>query len=172
MRFATRLVQVCSAAVLIATSSSALAASVGPTKPSQIVTVTYVTTGPNAVACGGAAGFFAPSFMGKSDGSVAPFAIPPKSVFVITSFAYRVVDQGASTVGTITLAAIDAAHPPAVGSTSAIIAGAITDAAGTLVGQSVLPTGMVIKPPALPCVGAPLPGTVVVTLNGFFTKDK
>ena len=167
-----KLIRVCgSLCLVIATSKDVLAAPVTPTKPSQIVSVTYITTGPSAVACPGFAGFFAPSLMGKGDGSTIPFAIPSKSVFVVTSFAYRVVDQPASKAGTITLAAIDATHPPAVGSIAAIISGGLADSDGTLVGQSVLPTGMVVKPPALPCVGAPVAGTAVVTLSGFFVKD-
>jgi hypothetical protein len=104
----------------------------------------------------------------RPDGTTAAYSPPAKSVFVVTSITFA--GSGASPgANNITLAAVDPANP---GPLSFTFAGALSDAGGTYTGNLVLPTGFVIKPPALPCIAFSGGGTGNAVLHGFFAKDK
>src|SRR5262245_57888684 len=77
------------AAVLLATAPCTIgAAPLAPSKPSETVTAFISSDGS---ACPDNNSFHvASSFRLNADGTQTPFAIPPKSVFVVTSYDYSV----------------------------------------------------------------------------------
>jgi hypothetical protein len=162
----------CAAALASLVFAGAAAAQpLAPKKPSDVVAVAFYTSGGSEVPCNGLLGGFAPTYISRPDGTTAPYSPPAKSVFVVTSIAFA--GSGASPGATnITLVAVDPVNPPVAGALSFTFAGALSDAGGTYTGNMVLPTGFVIKPPALPCVLFPGTGAGNAVLHGFFAKDK
>lgn len=146
-----------------------------PTKASQIVTA-FASSVPDAVQpCfeGASADVYRVTSIGNPDGTGRPFAIPSKHVFVVTSFDYQVFGTGTSRNILISVLAVDPANPPTsiIGYPAFAITGAATDSGGSAFGNAQIPSGLVIKPPAVPCVGIPGDPALVV-LHGFFAKDK
>lgn len=151
------------------------AAALEPTKPSQLVTGLATSLGDSpSPPCASLYKAFVVDRIAKPDGTAGPFAIPPKSVLVITSVDFA-LSTGASRYETFTVAAIDLANPPTTAETLPNVAfsGAIADAGGRVNGSIVIPGGLVVKPPAVPCVqGGSSFEAAVVAIHGFFTKDK
>src|SRR5262249_17276489 len=104
-----------------------------------------------------------------SDGTEVPFAIPPKSVFVVTSYEYVVLTTSPSTfAGTAVLAAAANQQSPGAAAPASTIADSVGHAQGSLL----IPNGLVVKPPAVLC-GQFIHGiTGTVFVHGFFAPDK
>jgi hypothetical protein len=155
----------------VALAVPAAAGALEATKPSQVVSV-YARS-ETAPACPGApAGVRRFESIGHADGTTTPFAIPPKSVFVVLGFDFSTAAAVANRFTGYTVLGVDPAHPPTLGVTGAIAAGgAVADESGFLGGTVTIPGGLVIKPPAVPCYSDGAAESTVI-LHGFFAKDK
>jgi hypothetical protein len=155
--------------LLVAAAPNLSAAPLAPSKPSQVVS--GVASAVVSPPCGGLAIGLQPSLLGRPDGTTVPFAIPPKSVLVVTSLDFFVAGAASNANVFVQLYARD----PASASTafgSLALAGGLSDAVGAVVGTVQLTAGLVIKPPALPC-GVASSGTLsLFIVHGFFAKDK
>lgn len=153
-------------AALAAVTSPVDAASLAPSKPSEAVTVLINTIGGPCPT--GTAQHFATSFRLNADGTQSPFVIPPKSVFVVTSFDYLLNGgEPGRYLGVSVFAAAPGA--PSIGALST--AAGIADPLGRVRGNNVVPFGMVVKPPAALC-GELTTAEGQVLVHGFFAKDK
>lgn len=123
------------------------AAPLAPSKPSQLVTA-FISSGSSPACPTGIAQHFAASQLLTSSGASVPFVIPPKSVFVVTSFDYSVTaiipDGQLASVGVFAGAA-----GPQIGMPS--LAASLPDAADRAIGTGLVPGGLVVKPPAVLC---------------------
>jgi hypothetical protein len=156
-------IAVMSAFIAVA-SQPAAAAPLAPSKPSQIVTAAIVSAG---TACpDGVGNHFAPTLQLNADARQSVFQIPPKSVFIVTSFDFNLN----GTAGQYASVGIFAAAPGQAGGATAL-SGAVVDPATRAVGTAAVPTGLVVKPPATVCAEFGN-ATGVVYVHGYFTKDK
>jgi hypothetical protein len=157
----------------IASATPAAAGPVGPTKPSQIVTAIGRSTAPACPGVDVSLGVKLVNQLAANDGSTATFAIPPKSVFVVQSFEFQIIGGNANVFEGINLIAVDPAVPPGKDTNgNASFGGGLTDGNGTVVGNHVIPGGLVIEPPAALCFQARNALTPVIVVHGFFAKDK
>lgn len=149
----------------------ALPASAGPlvpTRPSQIVTLS-----PTAVTdsgCGTSA--YPVDTMRKSDGSLVPFVVPPKQVFIVTSMDVFGSADAPSRHYSFQLS-ID--NSPSIPGGSILVGDAgLTDADGSYAGSVTAPTGVVVPPGALLCASLEGPNAepTFTRVHGFFAKDK
>ena len=156
---------------LVALAAPAATGALEATKPSQIVSV--YGRSETAPACPGAPGgvrLF--ESIGNADGTVSPFAIPPKSVFVVQGFDFATAAAVPNRYIGYTILAVDPAHPVSLGVSGALAAGGgVADENGFLGGTASIPGGLVIKPPAVPCYSDGAAESTVI-LHGFFAKDK
>lgn len=167
-----RIARVSLVAILALLTVPSSASPFGPSKPSQVVTAFAGLGGtpdcPNNVLTD----LFQVSSLRKSDGTSAPFAIPPKSVLVVTSFdfgLFALPGSDGSAFDTI-LIAVDPNQPNEFG---AFVRGGGTSSSvnGELVGNVTIPNGLVVKPPAILCVRSSGANSGAVVIHGFFTKD-
>jgi hypothetical protein len=155
---------------------AALAAPSGalePTKASQIVSLNgFTASSPTCPGTEPANGILLVDRIGNANGSAADFAIPPKSVLVVTSVDYQIDTDPGTSVG-LALLGVDPANPPTLTALGPYAtSGTVTGASGTVRGNFVIPNGLVIEPPANLCFQ---PGTGVnaaVLVHGFIAKDK
>jgi len=104
-----------------------------------------------------------------SDGTQVPFVIPPKSVFVVTSYEYVVTTASPSTfAGASVLAAAANQSTPGAAAPAATIA----DSTGRAFGTLLTPNGLVVRPPAAPCGEFSTGVTGTIFVHGFFAPDK
>jgi hypothetical protein len=159
--------------LVLAGALPAPAGALEPKKPSEVVTAIGRSTAP---ACPGVDESLSAKLVNQlagNDGSVGTFAIPPKSVFVVQSFEFQLIGGNEDTFEALNLFAVDPAVPPTLTSSgSAAFAGGRTDANGTVVGNHVIPGGLVVEPPAALCFQARSSLTPLVAVHGFFAKDK
>jgi hypothetical protein len=143
------------------------AAALAPTKPSQILTV--VANLSSAPSCPGGI-FFQVNTVAKADGSTAEFAIPKGFVFVVTSFDWSSFGLQPGTFAEMDVTAVSAAGP-----FGAIAIGhSIVSSDGGAGSNVVVPSGLIVKPPAILCFLPESEGVVSssVQVHGFLTKDK
>jgi hypothetical protein len=158
------------AATLLAAAAPNLAAApLAPSKPSQVVSaMAFPSAG--SPPCEGLGAGRQPSLLGRPDGTTVPFAIPPKSVLVITSVDFIVTEAPQNTNIALQLFARDPASAPTAFGNFAMVGG-LSDSGGRVFGNAELPAGLVIKPPAIPC-GVPTFGEITfLVVHGFFAKD-
>lgn len=140
--------------------NAALAAALAPAKASDLVVV--ITK--NAGDCPVAGRPFDTRVL--PDGTEEPFVIPPKRVFVITSFGFTVESDagpGEAAAPTVALQTGATSLPLVIGSGT-------TDADGEVAGTVVVPSGVAVRPgPTLCIIGGTTPNGV---LQGYFAKDK
>ena len=148
-------------ATFVGLASVAFAGPLAPTKASDLRTV-YGDT--NSTPCPASAGLTAVSLQQNANGTTTPFAIPAKSVFVVTSF--DVTGSGtAGQVSDVVLIAADGA-----GSFSFLAkCGGVAGSNGIASGSCVTPIGTAVKAGATLCF---LPNTATVLVRGFIAKDK
>jgi hypothetical protein len=168
-----RFVLLAFAFLALAFSAPAAAGPVTPTKPSQIVSA---IGRPSSPLCPGVDPKIEARLVnqrGENNGSVSTFAIPPKSVFVVQSVDFQIIDGNANVFEGVNLLAVDPAVPPTLTSNgAALFAGGQTDANGTVVGNVVVPSGLVIEPPAALCFQVREGVIALIAVHGFFAKDK
>jgi hypothetical protein len=140
---------------------AAFAAALAPAKASDLAVV--YTKDLKATCTGGGRPF---DTRVLSDGTEEPFVIPPKRVFVITSFAFTLgsdAPAGQAAAPTVTARTGATSVPLVIGS-------GVTDPDGDVVGTVVLPTGVAVRPgPTLCLFGGTTQNGV---LHGYFAKDK
>lgn len=152
----------------------AVAEPLAPGKPSEVVTaVARRSSSPSLPAsppCPGVEGHpVLVATRANADGTSSPFSIPPKSVFVVTSFAFA-FSVPAFGERIVILFAVDPANPPA-GDILSFGALTFASAGDADVGHAQVSPGLIIKPPAVLCVSMPGgEGTAVV--HGFLADDK
>jgi hypothetical protein len=163
-----RLISITSLWTVLVTSNVAMAAPPSPAKPSQILAATAANSSP---PCINGSSYFPVNRLVNPDGSVGAFAIPPKSVFIVTSFDFGISGAPANKFVEAGVVGLDPANPP-TGTPNAAITGVVADSDGRAVGSKSIPDGLVIKPPAVPC--AEIEGTQggAMIVHGFFAKDK
>ena len=157
--------------ILALAARGAAAAPLAPAKASQVITAYARSTTPASPACPVFPNSYAVDTIGKGDGTARPFAIPPKSVFVVTSFDYQIVGASTSKQVQVFLVTVDPANPPTTELPAFALAGGMSDAQGSLFGTAQIPAGLVVESPALLCVVAPGATGVLVAVHGFFAKD-
>jgi hypothetical protein len=139
---------------------AASAAALAPAKASDLVVV--YTKDPGTCAGGGRP--FDTRVL--PDGTEEPFVIPPKRVFVITSFGFTLASDapaGQNAAPTVTAKTATTSVPLVIGFGT-------TDSDGDVAGTVALPTGVAVRPgPTLCVVGGTTPNGV---LQGYFAKDK
>jgi hypothetical protein len=156
----------------ILTASRAVA--LEPTKPSQIVTGLAVAFGGlTSPPCPGIPNSAIVNILANPDGTSGVFAIPPKSVLVVTSFDYSIATTP-SIPDFVTITAINPGSLPAEGGVPNLtFSGGIAGTNGQLVGSATVPGGFIVKPPAILCAqGGSGFQNALVAVHGFFTKDK
>jgi hypothetical protein len=149
-------------------ASAGAAGPLGPTRPSQLVTA-YVANnticpfdGPNELTTP-----YQVDAMTVGGGSSEPFAIPAKSVLVITSARLTSCCPVPGTVEGVTLVTFDASGNMGVlGSASTT-----TPASGPGYAQLTFPSGVVVRPGSSICVVGP-PHSTGAEISGFFAKDR
>lgn len=150
------------------TAAAVLGGPLTPRKASQLVTA---RTGPGNVPCpfggGGSNSPFLVDVMAGVDGVERPFAIPPKQVFVVTSFDFNFGGPVADTTVFVWLTAFDAQGTP-----TNLVQGTATTSSNQVSGGSVVvPSGVAVRGDKTLCVtgsGAATGGIV----HGFFAKDR
>jgi hypothetical protein len=141
---------------------AAFAAPLAPAKASDLVVV-YIKD-PKTTCPGGIGKPFDTRVL--PDGTEEPFVIPPKRVFVITSFAFAIGSEAP---------AGEVAAPSVIAKTTTtsaplLIATGTSDSNGDAAGTFSLPNGVAVRPgPTLCMVGGTTPNGI---LHGFFAKDK
>jgi hypothetical protein len=159
--------------LVLAGALPAPAGALEPKKPSEIVTVIGRSTAPACPGVDEKLGARLVNQLAANDGSTGTFTIPPKSVFVVQSFEFQLIGGNDDAFEALNLIAVDPAVPPTLTSNgSAAFAGGRTDANGTVVGNHVIPGGLVVEPPAALCFQARDGLTPIVAVHGFFAKDK
>ena len=154
---------------LLALAAPVAAAAVGSTKPSQLV-MAYGTADAPAVCAG--TPFSRVDRIGSPDGSSSTFAIPPKSVFVITDLEVTGSGGTPGQLVVVSILAVDPANPPTPGVIGAhASASGVADPIGNFHGTATIPNGLVVKSPAQLCYTDSV-GAVSVTTHGYFAKDK
>ncbi len=156
-------------ALACARSLPANAGTLAPAKPSDVV----IAGGDSASdACGNLATLHQIlAFRNLSNGTAGPFVIPPKQVFVLTSFDWSISQGAANRLAGVALSIVNGSGVIGV---NASAGSAITDASGNASGTVSVAAGVIVKSGALLCasgIGNPVP-TFGVTVHGFLTKDK
>jgi hypothetical protein len=161
---------------LLASAVLALPAAAGalePTKASQIVSLNGLTA--SSPVCPGtepSLGMRLVDRIGNADGSSADFAIPPKSVLVVTSVDYQVEGLPGDATG-VSLLGVDPATPPTLTALGPYAtSGGELGASGVMRGNLVIPNGLVIKPPANLCFQSGAGVDAAILVHGFIAKDK
>jgi hypothetical protein len=153
--------------------ASAGASPLGPSKPSQIVTAFAALGGTPNCPSNILTDAFQVSSLRKSDGTSAPFVIPPKSVLVVTSFDFGLFSLPGNNGGAFDtiIVAVDPSQPDQFGA-FARGGGTSSPINGELVGNVTIPNGLVVKPPAILCARSSGSNLGAIVIHGFFTKDK
>ena len=145
-------------------ASRAAADSLAPKKPSDLRVIGGNASSP--LCTSGAAR--AVGYQYNSDGTVGTFSIPAGSVFVVTSWDWKIAGATPSEIQSASLV-VD----PNTGAAPALMsfASAQTNGSGDAAGNMELPVGAAVKPGATLCFL--YNGTsVFVTVHGFMAKDK
>jgi hypothetical protein len=143
----------------------AAAGPLAPSKPSQLVSARAVSTPcPFETQAGNNA--YEITSMSTPDGVQAPFAIPPKQVFVITSAYLTLTGGPANDTAQLYLFAVE-------GESGSILTEGVaaTNASGLAIVERVLPTGIAVKSGKALCVLGSQ-GNSLGSVTGFFAKDK
>jgi len=156
-------------ALALIVAAPGLAGPLAPKKPSDLVTLTRGST-----PCPLLMGFFLVDTRLQSDGTSAPFSIPPKSVLVVTGML------AASNGGTPGIAGSTIGVGLSVGATTPIYQTVVADASDAFTAQTSVPSGIVVKSGTNICVVAqdvanPFPTLETgfgVQVYGFLAKDK
>lgn len=146
----------------------ARAATLAAAKPSEVV---VAFGGSNDAACGTLLTLREIASKVTSDGSTAPFVIPLKQVFVLTSVDWITLAGPVNHRNGVGIYIVNAARTEA---NVVVRSGGMSDADGQASGTVTIPSGVVVKAGAHLCTAptdAPLFG-YLVTLHGFLTKDK
>jgi hypothetical protein len=139
-----------------------------PTRASQVVVLS-----PSAVddsACGADA--YPVDTMRTSDGQLAPFAIPAKQVFVVTSVDVFGSADEPNRRYHFNLTLDSSATIP--GGSLVVGDAGLTDAAGNYAGSVTVPSGAIVPAGALLCaqIDGPSEEPTFMRVHGFFAKDK
>jgi hypothetical protein len=157
--------------VLVAVSAtSVLAGPLAPSKPSDIVTLMPNASDGSNGACGPQQ-LNVDGIISSTDGSVAPFTIPPKAVLVLTGGSWSDISLAANVNAFLELRLETAST-----SNQLLVSPAVrTDSAGTAAGSFTVEPGIVIKPGASLCAHLVVDNASVISfprLTGFIAKDK
>lgn len=151
-------------------TSTAFAATLGPSKPSDLVDL-HPSFGPCPLSPPSSFSL-AIDTMNLPDGTTAPFVIPPKHVFVVTAVE---IEIQLAPVGHRIDLALFRVNGTQVGT---IIADSEVTSVGTAQDHTIIPTGSVVK------IGTPLCISAIdfdaaqqtlfpfATVHGYFAKDK
>lgn len=146
-------------AVTLCLTSSAVAAPLAPSKPSEIRTVLGQTT-----PCPGLPVLRAVDSQQLPNGTAIPFTIPPGKVFVVTGFDYAVVGNPGAVINVALMVSDGIA-----GSSFAATCGMTLGSNGFGAGSCAISTGALVKSGFNLCFSPP--GANVIA-HGFLTKDK
>ena len=130
----------------------------GPTKPSQLVSLTY-----SGATCSVGGGTKADT-RAMGDGSTAPFTIPAGQVLVITGVQWN--ESGSGTADSSFLYLVGS------GGTAVVSVGAGLVGTGGYGGGNFGVSGVVVKPGTDICIGLNSLSTAYPTVQGYLTKDK
>jgi hypothetical protein len=155
-----------SAIVMTSFAQGAYAGPLAPTKASDTVTLLGGFSSP---ACISGSSAKQVDVRQKSDGTTGPFTVPPKSVFVITS--YEFITQSAIPSKNV-VAGLAVADATLTGSSIVNLATALADSSGTAGGSVLLPSGFPVKSGARLCFQFVPDTNGSVTVHGFLAKDK
>ena len=152
-------------------SVSALPAAAGPlapTKASQVAVL--MPTATDKSSCGQNA--YPVDTMRKSDGTVEPFVVPPKEVFVVTSMD---VFGSADEPNRRYFFSLSIDNTPAIAGGTLVVGDAgLTDSTGGYAGSVSVPTGAIVPSGAQLCskIDGPSEEPTFVRVHGFFAKAK
>ena len=147
--------------------SAAFAGPLVPTRPSQLVSAKDGTNTPCPFPSGPLNTPYLIDRMVGSDGSVVPFAIPEKQVFVITSFDFNFGGPVPDTTVFVQLTAYDA-----MGAGATLLQGTATTSGNQVGGGSVVaPSGIAVRRDKTLCVTGTAGATGGI-VHGFFAKDR
>ena len=156
------------AALLCLTALPAAAGPLAPTKASQVATL--VPTATTKSGCG--ANAYPVDTMRKSDGTVEPFGVPAKEVFVVTSID---VFGEAEEPNRRYFFSLSIDNTPGIpGGTLVVGDAGLTDSAGGYAGSVTVPTGAIVPSGALLCskIDGPAEEPTFMRVHGFFAKAK
>jgi hypothetical protein len=155
-------------ALLCLIALPAAAGPLAPTKASQVAIL--VPTATTKSGCG--ANAYPVDTMRKSDGTVVPFVIPPKEVFVVTSLDVFGEAQEPNRRYFFSLSIDNTPGVP--GGTLVIGDAGLTDSAGGYAGSVTVPTGAIVPSGVLLCskIGGPSEEPTFMRVHGFFAKAK
>ena len=154
-------VSVLSALIVLAVAVQArpAAAAFAPKKPSDLRAV----VGEQSSAACVIDGFHVVDHVQNSDGTIVQFSVPPKSVFVITSWEW----SRAAMAGNLAQVNLIVPSSPTAASIVSVAFG-VSGANGDAGGSVIIPSGATLKAGQTLCYNGP--GFVLV--HGFITKDK
>lgn len=163
------------AAALSAVASTAFAAPLAPTKPSEVATLT--TSFALCPVNSPKSNVLAIDRISLPDGSQVPFVIPPKQVFVVTAVEMYVQFVAAGKRCELNLFRL---NNQASGGFGGFISDQIITSTGGAVHSSMtFPTGSIVKSGTQLCIlavnldgGAQEQPAPYATVHGFFAKDK
>ena len=159
----------CTAGIALRAPDPAIAAPLAPTKPTQAVTVQSLTQSAFCVPGEPTLGRRV-DIKQNGDGTIEPFTIPPKTVFVVTSI--DLAQQAPASRHITGSLYVASAQQVGAGSVVAIVP-AQSDADGIGNGTMTLPSGFPVKSGANLCfLTFPPAGSVAALVHGFFAKDK
>jgi hypothetical protein len=149
--------------LVTAVTGTVQAATLAPTKPSQLV---HLLASPNITGtiCGGDPAF---GMRVMTDGLLAPFSIPPGQVFVMTGIEW---ESYAGTAGTTAQVEIYI-ESPGYCSREYASSAAINDPNGTASASLTFPSGIVVKSGTVPFVLMSNGTLYWAKVSGFLTKD-
>ena len=143
-------------------ASPALAGVIGPTRPSQVVTLRVSGAG---TACQGQGGGQEVDLQVLPDGNIDPYVPPPGQAFVITGIDWGMAGNTANQYAPIVIR-LTSPHPP---SSLVFATGALSDGAGNSWGSAIVPN-VAVAPGTTMCVGAA--GLTQVVVHGFHSVYK
>ena len=156
------------AALLCLIALPAAAGPLSPTKASQVALL--MPTATTESGCGASA--YPVDTMRKSDGTVVPFAVPPKEVFVVTSMD---VWGDAEEPNRRYFFSLSIDNSPGIpGGTLVVGDAGLTDSTGGYAGSVSVPTGAIVPSGVQLCakIDGPSEEPTFVRVHGFFAKAK
>jgi hypothetical protein len=140
---------------------SSSAGPLGPTKASDLRTVLGL---PGSTPCPGLSTLRAVDSQQNPNGTIVPFSVPVKSVFIVTSFDVA----GSGSAGSASETALIVAD--GIGGNSFVArCGGIVGSNGLAIGSCTTPAGVAVKGGSTLCFE---PNTSNVIVRGFMAKDK
>jgi hypothetical protein len=151
-------------AALALFATSAIAGTLAPTRPSQVVVLRASGSGAVCLPNGGGIDL---DLRVNADGTVSPYAPPPGYALVITGMDWGTQNGPANEYTPVGIRVTGGQHPAQM----VFVTGAQADGAGKTWGSAVVPN-VTVAPGATPCVGSSGGQLNQVVVHGFFTVNK